>query len=105
MLTMTMGMKSSRPVALAAFLAIGGAVPAGSQGMLFVAAPPVAVGQGSGQVLFADVNRDGHLDMVTQHLLTRRVVVSFGDGTGKFAAAAGSGMSLGYQPGTITVAT
>src|SRR5262249_18422758 len=43
---------------------------------------PVRVGQGSGRILLADINRDGHLDLVTQHLLSSRVALLSGDGKG-----------------------
>lgn len=72
----------------------------------FVTAPgsPVKVGPGSGGLVLADVNRDGHLDMVTQHLLYRNVAVQFGDGKGRFAPAGNSPMNLDYQPSAIAVA-
>lgn len=57
-----------------------------AQGSLFVPAPgsPVVVGKGGGTVLFADLNGDGHLDMLTRHLLERMVAVRAGDGRGHF---------------------
>ena len=64
---------------------------------------PVTVGHGSGRVLLADINRDGHLDLVTQHLLSSSVAILSGDGKGHFASFDGAPMRLGYQPGTITV--
>src|SRR5262249_25565826 len=71
-----------------------------SQGALFIPAPnsPVVVGAGPGQVILADVNGDGHLDMVTRHLQSRLVTVQIGDGTVRFAAAPGSPISMGYMP-------
>ena len=71
---------------------------------LFVAAPAVTVGLGSGQIVFADLNRDGRLDMVTRHLLQRRIGVWLGDGKGGFTASAGTPMALDYQPGGIAAA-
>src|SRR5215510_81378 len=62
---------------------------------------PVVVGEGSGKLVLADVHGDGRLDMVTCHLLRRLVTAQIGDGTGRFAAAAGSPIVLGYQPGDI----
>jgi FG-GAP-like repeat len=64
----------------------------------------VMVGKGSGKPLFADLNRDGHLDLVTQHLLDSLVNVMLGDGKGRFTAAPGSPMKLHYQQGTVALA-
>ena len=72
----------------ALLVAVIGIVSAQTQGALFVPAPssPVVVGKGSGTVLFADLNGDGHLDMLTRHLLERVLAVRIGDGRGHFAA-------------------
>jgi hypothetical protein len=74
-----------------------------SQDPLFSPAPgsPVVVGAGSGQVVLADVSGDGQLDMMTRHLLSRLLAVQFGDGTGRFATASGSPISLAYSPGDM----
>jgi hypothetical protein len=81
------------------------APPAQSQGPLFSPAPgsPVNVGEGSGFIVLADVNRDGQLDLVTQHLQRRVVTVQLGDGTGHFAMAPGSPITLDYSPVGVTV--
>src|SRR6185436_18989703 len=85
------------------FVVMGCVVQAYSQSSLFGPAPgsPVTVGEGSGRVVLADVNRDGRLDLVTQHLQQRVVAVHLGDGTGRFAPAPGSPITLGYSPGDI----
>jgi hypothetical protein len=85
------------------FVASGWPIQAHSQGPLFSPAPgsPVVVGEGSGYVVLADVNRDGRLDLVTQHLQRRVVTVQLGDGTGRFAMAPGSPIALAYSPGNI----
>ena len=72
-----------------------------AQAPLFTPAPgsPVAVGEGSGLIVLADVNRDGKLDLITQHLMQEVVAVQLGDGTGRFAMAQGSPMKLAYSPG------
>ncbi len=74
-----------------------------AQSPLFSPAPgsPIAVGEGSGFVILADVNRDGKLDLVTQHLQQRVVAVHLGAGTGRFAAAPDSPIRLAYAPGSI----
>jgi hypothetical protein len=76
-----------------------------SQEQLLVPGPssPVTVGHGSGRILLADINRDGHLDLLTQHLLSSSVAILSGDGKGHFASFDGAPMRFGYQPGTITI--
>jgi hypothetical protein len=64
---------------------------------------PIIVGRGSGRVLLADLNGDGHLDLVTQHLLSSSLALLSGDGKGHFASFDGAPMRLGYQPGAITI--
>jgi hypothetical protein len=85
------------------FVALGWAIQAHTQAPLFSPAPgsPVVVGEGSGHVVLADISGDGHLDMLTCHLLRRLVAVQIGDGTGRFAAAPGSQITLSYPPGDI----
>jgi hypothetical protein len=63
----------------------------------------VAVGEGSGHLVLADVNRDGKPDLLAQHLLQRVVTVQLGDGAGRFASAPGSPIRLSYSPGDIKV--
>ena len=77
-----------------------------AQGASFVAAPgsPVLVGPGSGGIVLADVNLDGHLDLITQHLLNRNVAVQIGDGKGSFTPVANTSLKLDYEPSTIAVA-
>jgi len=69
---------------------------------LFAAGIQVDVGPGSGNIVLADVDRDGHADMVIQHLLQRKVGVFLGDGKGGFKPA--SPIALEYQPGSVAVA-
>lgn len=92
-------------IALAIELCLCWSARAQSQEPLFVPAPasPITVGRGSGGIFLADVNRDGHLDLVMQHLLSRKITVLLGDGKGHFAPAAGSPMHLGYDPGAIAL--
>src|SRR5262245_20631380 len=86
-------------------IAVCGVLSARAQDPLFVPAPdsPAPVGEGSGHLVFADVNRDGKTDLITQHLQQRVVTVQLGDGAGRFAAAPGSPISLSYSPGDIKV--
>jgi len=61
----------------------------------------VVVGEGSGRIVLADVNRDGNLDLITQHLQQHVVTAQLGDGTGRFALAPGSPIKLAYSPSDI----
>src|SRR5262245_42198554 len=96
--------KRSWPAVLAAAACLGWShAPAvQSQSALFEGAQ-VPVGPGSGQVLLVDVNGDRHLDLVTRHLLQRRIDVFIGDGKGGFTPGAASSIDLAYQPGNIAI--
>src|SRR5687767_2866817 len=59
------------------------------------------VGPGSGELLIADVNRDGHVDIVTKHLLQNQIRVSFGDSAGAFPRSLAT--DLPYGPGAIAL--
>ena len=85
------------------FALMGWATLGQSQAPLFSPAPgsPVNVGPGSGNVLLADMNGDGRLDLVTGHLQTKIVTIQLGDGTGRFTPAPGSPIALTYMPGDI----
>ena len=48
---------------------------------------PIKVGRGSGRVLLADVNGDGHQDLLAQHLLTSTIDILAGDGDGRLASS------------------
>src|SRR5262245_39413748 len=74
-----------------------------TQKPVFNPADPVAVGDGSGHLVFGDVNRDGKPDLIAQHLLQRVITVHLGDGSGRFAAAPGSPIKLPYSPGDVKV--
>lgn len=76
-----------------------------SQSPLFAPAPasPITVGPGLNEVILADINRDGHLDMVTRHSEDRTVAVLLGDGKGAFKPATGSPLSFGYYLGDVKV--
>jgi hypothetical protein len=92
-----------RMLVLYVFFLLGCVIHGYSQESLFRPASgiPVVTGKGPGQVVLADVNGDGRLDLVARHLLEKVLTVQFGDGMGGFAAAAGSPISLSYPPGDV----
>jgi hypothetical protein len=87
----------------AVFAALWFALLVYAQAQQFNPAPgsPVVVGEGSGRIVLADVNRDGKLDLITQHLQQHFVAAQLGDGTGRFALAPGSPIKLAYSPSDI----
>lgn len=72
------------------------------QPAMFARRATIDVGPGSGEILIADLNRDGHSDIVTKHLLQKRVTVWLGDGAGNFRRGAGS-LQLPYEPGAASL--
>jgi hypothetical protein len=64
---------------------------------------PVRVGDGPGPVALVDVNGDGHLDLVTKHLLGKCVKVLLGDGRGAFTSTTTSTLALDEPPGAMAV--
>ena len=97
--------RAVRIVLVAVSIVMSAAVAARAQAPppLFVPGPSVPVGIGSGQLVLADVNRDGHVDLIAQHLLRRLVQVRLGDGTGRFSTSRSRPLKLGYQAGAIAV--
>jgi hypothetical protein len=87
------------PLLLLVFVLIGMSLSAQSQRKFFDPGPVTTVGVGSGEVFLTDLNRDGHLDLLTKHLLTKRISIRLGDGTAHFGAA--SEIRLDYEPGAI----
>lgn len=90
---------------LVVFFSISWATQDHSPRPLFVPAPgsPVTIGPGSGEVVLADLNRDGHLDLLTKHLLSRNVAVRLGDGHGHFALVAEGPLHFDCPPGAIAL--
>jgi len=75
----------TRILVLAVVASMGWATQGQSQAPLFSPAPgsPVTVGPGSGNIITADLNGDGHLDLVTGHIQSRIVTIQLGDGAGE----------------------
>src|SRR5687768_17406176 len=90
-------------VALAGLVCVFTAAHVGAQAPLFVpaASSPVPVGPGSSRVIFADVNRDGRLDMLTPHPLRQLLPLHLGDGKGQFTPGANSPMRFDYGLGAV----
>jgi VCBS repeat protein len=63
----------------------------------------IPVGKGPGSVVLADVNRDGHLDILVANTESENLSVLLGDGKGHFVAAAGSPFACGKEPNDIAV--
>lgn len=81
---------------------VGSAAVLSGQDPIFIGAPasPIEVGEGSGTILLQDINRDGRQDLVTRHLLTKRIEVLRGDGKGGFSAF-GPSLQFAYEPGDM----
>ena len=81
---------------------VGAAVQAMDEPSLFAPLSTLAVGARTGDVVLADVDRDGHLDLITVHpggTLTVRI----GDGRGGFTSAGRGPLALPPGGGAIAV--
>ncbi|HEX6644086.1 MAG TPA: VCBS repeat-containing protein [Gemmatimonadales bacterium] len=83
-----------------ALIALLGCDPASGQQLRRVA--PIPAGRGSGELLVADVDGDGKPDLLSKHLLERRVAIHRGHGDGTFAAG-WRVIEFDYQPGTAAL--
>jgi hypothetical protein len=63
----------------------------------------IPVGKGPGPVMLADVNHDGHLDILVANEDDENLTVLLGDGKGHFVAAPGSPFACGKAPNDIAV--
>jgi hypothetical protein len=75
-----------------------------AQDPLLAFAGAVKVGPGSGEIFLVDIDRDGHPDLVSKHLLQGSMAVHLGDGNGRFAPRTGGRQELGYEPGAALLA-
>ena len=64
---------------------------------------PVAVGTHPHCVAIADFNRDGRADLATANNDSSDVSVLLGNGAGGFSPAAGSPVTVGTNPTTLTI--
>jgi FG-GAP-like repeat len=97
--------KTALPLPAAAIAALliagGGAGP--SSGMPDFGQRVISAGQGPGSIAIADVNHDGHLDIVVANETSGTLTVLLGDGKGNFTPAAGSPVACGHSPSDIAV--
>jgi hypothetical protein len=63
----------------------------------------IPVGKGPGPILLADVNHDGHLDILVANTESETLSVLLGDGKGHFVEAAGSPFACGKGANDIAV--
>jgi hypothetical protein len=74
----------------------------GAQTRLLVPADisPFDVGSASGQVLVADLNNDGRLDLLTRHQQARAIRIHLGDGRARFTTTSAA-VVLSFSPGDV----
>jgi hypothetical protein len=63
---------------------------------------PFDVGSASGQVLLADIDNDGHLDLLTRHQQARSIRIHLGDGRARFTPTR-SPVALNFSPGDMSL--
>jgi hypothetical protein len=73
------------------------------EGPLFTRAPRDLGAPESGEVFLVDLNHDGHLDLITKHLVKERLRVWSGDGKGHFVPAAEGAMDFDVMPGAVAL--
>ena len=75
----------------------------GSGGFTPAAGNPFLVGVNPYSVVVGDLNGDGNQDIVTANSGDNSVTVLLGDGSGRFAAAAGSPFAAGLKPVSVAL--
>jgi hypothetical protein len=91
-----------RTTILLVLISIVPALPPGTRGPMFAPALSLQDGRGSGTAILAALNEDGTVDILTRHLLGRRVVAMLGVRGGTYRA--GEILAFDYEPGDIEVA-
>ena len=61
------------------------------------------MGQAPGSVALADLNGDGHLDIIVANEQGHNLTILLGEGTGRFTEAPGSPVPAGHMPNDIAV--
>lgn len=69
----------------------------------YTVAARIPVGHAPGSVALADLNHDGHLDIIVASERSNSLTVLLGDGTGRFTEAPGSPVLAGNMPNDIAV--
>lgn len=69
----------------------------------FTVTARIPVGQAPGSVALADLNHDGHLDIIVASERSNSLTILLGDGTGRFTEAPGSPVLAGNMPNDIAV--
>jgi FG-GAP-like repeat len=94
----------TRFAVLLILLLIAGCLPQREPGSpLFVPASPLSVTRSPGGIVLADMDHDGHLDLITAHWQDQIVEVRYGDGELAFTQGPSGPISLSYPPGGIAV--
>ncbi|HEX4263081.1 MAG TPA: VCBS repeat-containing protein [Verrucomicrobiae bacterium] len=74
-----------------------------AQNSLFAAAPATVGEPGSGDIFLVDLNHDGHLDLITKHLMQKKLAIWSGDGKGHFVPTAQGSMDFDAMPGAVAL--
>jgi hypothetical protein len=69
----------------------------------FTVSTRIPVGQAPGSVALADLNADGHLDILVANEQSHDLTVLLGDGTGRFTKAPSSRVPAGNMPNDIAL--
>ncbi len=70
----------------------------------FTPTGPIAVGAGPQSIATADLNNDGHPDLITANFRANTVTVLLNNGDGTFTEAPGSPILVGTGPGSVAIA-
>ena len=93
----------TRPaVTVSAALCFGLTVLLQAQTPLFEVAPSIPMGGGTGGLTLADLNGDGHLDLLVNRV-QHGIELRFGNGRGQFSPAPGGPLALGIDPGATAL--